>query len=213
MVMIFCAFVPFTRFLLMGGLALLFPLVAQADRVAYFDFYGNNQTFYDDEELEDHFISQCVVTLTNSGPATSSQTYTVTFTGETTNVSLGNLPTGIPYNPTKAANFTGAGTKNGSMDAGSSALTGTLAPNANAIFIWSFPALVALTTSQQEIRCRGSITVADDNVTIPGFVTANGVVTTWMQSSRAKNILNGNELKAATSLTSTPQTIGEGRPF
>lgn len=209
MVMILGAFSQFTRFLLMGAVALFIPLSAHADRVVYFDFYGNNQTFNDDEVSEDLFTSQCVITLSNSGPTGSSQTYTVSFTGEAITASLTHASDGIAYDATRAATFTGAGTKNGSISG--SSLTGTLAPNTNAVFIWSFPPLVALTTSQQEIRCRGSITVADQDTSAPGFVTANGVVTTWMQSSRA---VNGSlVLKAATSLTSTPQTIGEGRPF
>lgn len=190
----------------------LAPESAFASRVVFFDVFGKNETFsYDEYGFSGAFVSQCIVTLSNSG--NTEQTYTVTFTGTAEASAIPDPDP--PVDPVAATPavvaFAAAGTKNGALTGPS--LSGTLAAGAKVVWAWKFPALEPRTKSRQEVRCQGSITV-DDSTGGPGFLTANGVIITWMQSSRAVRLVGSTkEMKAGTTLTTTPFYIGEGRPF
>jgi hypothetical protein len=189
-----------------GLAALLFLLStgqALASRVVYFDSAGSSQTFNSDE-LSSTFQASCTVAITNSG--VTSQTVNMIFTHE---VVTSTLPAATTMN-TGAPN---AGLAGGLVGGGSMALGTdvTLVAGARVFYTWNFPALIPKTPAQQDIRCLGKITVYDTAAATPGFVSATGLMVTWMQSPPPKAAVT--VLRAPTSLNTTTITIGEGRPF
>ncbi|MGZ3692797.1 MAG: hypothetical protein ACXWQO_01010 [Bdellovibrionota bacterium] len=159
------------------------------------------------DESTSTFKSWCMITLTNSGPLTVNQDYTINLIGNATG-SPGLAPsstspakTGTPRAPDTTLDSTG--------------VSATLAPGASKTVFWDFPNLPAGQGPVfQNVNCTGSILINDTVAASPGFVTANGLLVTWMQSPPTK--AGGGSTathKATIYLVNTPFTIGEGRPF
>jgi hypothetical protein len=184
-------------------LALGLPNPAQAKRVVYFDVSGRNETINTDEETSS-FKSWCMVTLTNSGPPTVSQNYIIKMTGQATGTISELAPSSTAPSPIGTA-------APGGLAGG---VSGTLTSGQQLTFTWTFPALPAgRGPVNQNVNCTGSIEVNDTVATTPGFLTANGLIVTWMQSPRATSRGSSDTHKSTIYIVNTPFPIGESRPF
>lgn len=183
---------------------LLASYEAQAARVVYFDLAGFSKAWTTDElcpaGAANCFKAKCFVNVTNV--STASQTVTITFS--TAAITSNNVVSAMD----------GAGTAN----AANTVTSGTpvpLAAGGRATFAWDFPVLLAGTVVQQDVRCTGKISVEDTTIGTPGFVTATGLLTTWIQGPRPQATGGSGTvvLRAPISYVDTTFPIGEGRPF
>ena len=174
---------------------------AGASRVAHFNASGINQI--DTTEVKDSTLkTSCLITITNI----SGQSQDYTFTGNasyTTQLGSGS----ISGSSAVAWTATGGGT------------SGTLATGSSVTFVATYGILAPqiLTSnlpSKQYLTCSGSITVADTDATLPGFIVASGTLGTMSESAAGYQNSGGTKkITGSVAISQIPITIGEGRPF
>jgi hypothetical protein len=92
--------------------------------------------------------------------------------------------------------------------------SGTLAATKTVIITFTFDKFPQVTVGTQSLRCAGSIVAAD--TAQPGFITASGVLTTFVESSEIKtdNTTNGaNTLGGIAVYSQIPIVINRAKPF
>jgi len=158
-----------------------------SQRVAHFDASGTNTIRT--TRIFTATSSSCMITITNASTGTSSQTFTLNITA-TYNGTAATLPDGT----TRA---------------------GTLAPGDTVVHFLNYAAIPANTIGNQNLVCKGSITVQDADSTVSGFLIASGTLGTFTENGAAQ-ITSGTGsalFEGSLSTSQIPISIGEGRPF
>lgn len=200
---------------------------AFADRIVYFEALGHSEIvdsgkklgYYNPANGNDTGPStlhtKCTITITNSSP--NDQKVSVNLTGTATGspTSLGTDTSTTPAG--SAPTYTSKDQSNANtsplIDASGRLTNYVLQAGKQIIVTASFPPPNYLTTSSQDARCTGNILVSDNDVTLPGFVVANGMMTTWSQGTAAYQASGTGQMRAEVRYYYNPFTIGGGRAF
>lgn len=81
---------------------------------------------------------------------------------------------------------------------------------------FDYPTFPALTAGQQQLFCRGSITVTDTNPANPGFVVASGLILSFTESSIVQTVgasVGATAFGGSVVFTQVPLSINRGKPF
>lgn len=175
----------------------LFPVIAHAGRVAFFEMRGRYSAKLD--EIHNQQQASCIINITN--PSSYSQTVTFKFDDR--------------Y-PEEAA------TNNVDQAIGTEEETFTLAPNDNRTLIYEYSLILpnpsSSTTIDKQVVCKGWIFADDVSSTQRGFLVASGSLATFLQASRSSPVVCleppcTNGIKGITTHTQIPISIEDGRPF
>lgn len=188
-------------FLSLVSAGILLPLFASsalaATRTVYFSQTGRNTTV---QGIASAVSSTCVITLTNTSGV--NQTYAITMSGTNTGTKVSGA----------------GGTFTNTAPAGVSLTGQSLANNASAnhtITFQSYPARANVETGSQLLVCSGSITVDDPTPATPGFITASGVLVTFVEAGEltTTSVTGGGLWNGFAVFSQVPMMINGGRPF
>lgn len=156
-------------------------------RKVFFSVVGRN---YAENPATASQSSKCIVSVTNS--STTNQDITISFDGS-------------------KSEGVGAG---GPVSGNTNSFAATV-PNASQTASTTFTAYPLGSTGYQNITCSGYVTVTDSTAASPGFVTANGTLVTFYESSGLTSLLStgAGSWGTAATFTQTPIPINAGKPF
>jgi hypothetical protein len=181
------------------------PLSADAaSRTVYFNAVGTNRT---QDGLADDVNSTCKITISN--PSSQTETWSIETTATSIDPWTSATPQGVKSSASSSGCFTGC----------------SLAANGSVTLTYTyknFPKRDTVHTAAgapwayaQQLRCSGKITVSDAG-TQPGFLIANGVLVTFVESSRMHTdaATGGTATFAGIAVwTQIPIAINRSKPF
>lgn len=175
-----------------------------ATRKAMFNSSGYNSIL---NGLKDPQKSNCMITVTN----VSNRSQTIAVYGSAHYdigagaVSFTTAQGGTNWMPTNVVNASYATVQ--------SALE--LTAGETRVYYIDYPPLAAAVPGSQTVGCAGYITAQDTDSTLPGYVLATGTLTTFVENGAA--VIKATEgvglMRGSATMSQTPITIGEGRPF
>ncbi len=201
-----------------------------ATRTVYFNQSGMNKTTngLSPQSAGVGAVSTCKITISN--PSQTSQNFTMTFNvssldkwngGDSGTSTAGGLPcpaSGVPLNGCIVSNSSGA-----TISCSGTSCSGSINANANVQVTLPFSAYPARSTnpnhqnSYQKLRCSGSIVAIDQAA--PGFLIANGVLVTFVESAKMSTdgVTSGSTVSTnfggLAVYTQVPISINRGKAF